>query len=107
MSSGDGSLQLLPPASLTVWGEADCRRVHAAMLELLEAVGVEVMYEPALGIFRQAGARVDERRVRIPAPLVLRADSVPARMQETAELCGEKESFPICAMPSAPWTCAA
>ncbi|HET6496510.1 MAG TPA: trimethylamine methyltransferase family protein [Thermoleophilia bacterium] len=57
-------------ATLTVWSEAECRRLHAATLQLLEEVGVEVMHEPALEMFQAAGATVQERRVRIPGRLV-------------------------------------
>ncbi len=60
----------MPEASLTVWDGAACRRVHEATLDLLARVGVEVKYEPALELFRAAGADVCERRVRIPAALV-------------------------------------
>jgi trimethylamine--corrinoid protein Co-methyltransferase len=60
----------MPQASLTVWGAAECRRVHEATLDLLADVGVEVMYEPALAMFRAAGASVEGRRVRVPARLV-------------------------------------
>ncbi len=60
----------MPEASLTVWGGAECRRVHEATLELLARVGVEVKYEPALDLFRAAGADVRERRVRLSAALV-------------------------------------
>ncbi len=57
-------------ARLTVWSEAECRRLHEATLELLADTGVDVRYEPALELFRAAGASVDGRRVRIPARLV-------------------------------------
>ena len=57
-------------ARLTVWSEAECRRLHEATLELLVDTGVDVRYEPALELFRAAGACVDGRRVRIPARLV-------------------------------------
>ena len=60
----------MPAAHLTVWGEAECRRLHKATLELLEQIGVEVMYEPALDLFAAAGADVQARRVRIPGRLV-------------------------------------
>jgi trimethylamine--corrinoid protein Co-methyltransferase len=55
---------------LTIWEDDDCRRLHAATLELLADTGVEVMYEPALRMLRAAGANVQERRARIPARLV-------------------------------------
>ena len=60
----------MPEARLTVWGEAECRRLHEATLELLADTGVDVRYEPALALFSAAGAAVDGRRVRIPARLV-------------------------------------
>ena len=60
----------MPKATLTVWGEAECRRLHGATLELLEEVGVDVMHEPSLELYRAAGARVEGRRVRIPGRLV-------------------------------------
>jgi trimethylamine---corrinoid protein Co-methyltransferase len=60
----------MPHASLMVWGTGECRRVHAATLELLADVGVEVMYEPARELFQAAGASVDSRRVRLPGRLV-------------------------------------
>ena len=95
----------MPQARLTVWGEAECRRLHEATLELLADTGVEVRYEPALELFRAAGARstaarappgrlVDEALASAPrewlvkprggdtAPLVLRdgrSTSAPAR----------------------------
>lgn len=57
-------------ASMTVWDAAECTRVHAATLELLADLGVDVRYEPALAMYQAAGASVDGRRVRIPARLV-------------------------------------
>jgi trimethylamine--corrinoid protein Co-methyltransferase len=57
-------------ARLTVWSEAECRRLHEATLELLADTGVDVRYEPALELFHAAGASVDGRRVRIPPRLV-------------------------------------
>jgi trimethylamine---corrinoid protein Co-methyltransferase len=57
-------------ARLTVWSEAECRRVHEATLELLADTGVDVRYEAALELYRAAGATVDGRRVRFPARLV-------------------------------------
>ena len=60
----------MPKATLSVWGEAACRRLHEGTLELLADTGVEVRYEPALELFQAAGASVDGRRVRIPGRLV-------------------------------------
>ena len=60
----------MPRASLTVWGESECLRLHAATVELLAEVGVDVRYEPALALYRAAGCSVDGRRVRIPSRAV-------------------------------------
>ena len=60
----------MPHARLTVWGDAECRRLHEATLELLAETGVDVRYEPALALFQAAGCQVDGRRVRVPARLV-------------------------------------
>jgi trimethylamine---corrinoid protein Co-methyltransferase len=69
----------MPAAHLTVWGEAECRRLHEATLELLAEIGVEVTYEPALELFAAAGADVQGDRVRFPAGVVQAAlDSAPA-----------------------------
>ena len=53
-----------------MWGEAEFRRLHQVTLELLADTGVDVRHEPALELFRAAGASVDGRRVRVPARLV-------------------------------------
>ena len=55
---------------LTIWDDNDCCRLHAATIALLWEVGVEVMYEPAIELYRAAGCSVDGRRVRIPERLV-------------------------------------
>jgi trimethylamine--corrinoid protein Co-methyltransferase len=47
-------------------GEAECRRIHLATLEVLERVGVDVHDEKAREILADGGARVDGLRVRIP-----------------------------------------
>ena len=54
----------MPKARLTVWGEAECRRLHEATLELLADTGVDVRYEPGLELFQAAGAH----RGRPPRP---------------------------------------
>jgi trimethylamine---corrinoid protein Co-methyltransferase len=54
----------------TVWDEEACSRGHAAALEVLERVGVEVRHESGLALFRKAGARIEHTRVRLPAQLV-------------------------------------
>ncbi len=57
-------------ATLTVWDDAACRRVHEASLTLLARTGVEMKDAGARELCAAAGASVDERRVRMPATLV-------------------------------------
>lgn len=47
-------------------GEAECRQIHLATLEVLERVGVDVHDDKAIEILVGSGARVDGKRVRIP-----------------------------------------
>lgn len=64
-------MDTLNQATLVVWGEDTCRRVHEASLTLLEECGVEVRnYPAALELFAEVGARVDGNRVRIPGEVV-------------------------------------
>jgi trimethylamine--corrinoid protein Co-methyltransferase len=65
-------------ATLTLLDDGDCRRVHDATVDLLETVGVDVFYEPALETLAAAGATVAGRRVRLSRELVHTAlDSAP------------------------------
>jgi trimethylamine--corrinoid protein Co-methyltransferase len=62
-------------------GEAECRAIHLASLEVLERVGVDVHDEKAIEILAGAGAGVEGIRVRIPEYLVEDAlRRVPRRM---------------------------
>ena len=54
-------------ATLRVWDDDACRRVHQASLTLLERTGVDVKDERARELCAAAGAAVDGRRVRLPA----------------------------------------
>jgi trimethylamine---corrinoid protein Co-methyltransferase len=58
-----------------VLSDDDLRRVHLAVLRVLDDVGVFVEHEPALRIFSDAGCRVDfeARRVRIPEHVLRKA----------------------------------
>jgi len=58
-----------------VLAPAEVEQIDAASMEILATVGVKVDYPFARGIFRQAGARVDDEhaRVFIPEGLVRRA----------------------------------
>ena len=57
-------------ATVRVWDEAACRRVHEATLRVLEGTGVEVHHERAREVLADAGAKVDGTRVRMTAELV-------------------------------------
>ena len=52
-------------ATIRLWNDAECERVHEATLRVLDECGVEVKYEPALKRFAEMGARVDGTRVRL------------------------------------------
>lgn len=56
-----------------LWDDHECQIVHDTTLTLLEHTGVEVKYAAALELFREAGARVEGTRVRLPAQLVEQA----------------------------------
>jgi trimethylamine--corrinoid protein Co-methyltransferase len=55
-----------------VLAPGEVERIHAASMEILDAVGVSVEWGMARELFREAGASVDEvsQRVRIPEKLV-------------------------------------
>lgn len=62
-------------------GNQECEKIHAASLEILERIGVDVHDDRARRIFESAGARVDGLRVYIPAHLVTQAlASAPSRI---------------------------
>ncbi len=60
-------------ATLRVWDEPACGRVHEASLRLLARTGVAMKHARARESCAAAGAAVDGRRVRLPAELVERA----------------------------------
>jgi trimethylamine---corrinoid protein Co-methyltransferase len=60
-------------ASLSVWDDEACTRVHDATLKVLSETGVAVHYDAGLDLYRKLGARVDGDRVRLDAELVEQA----------------------------------
>lgn len=61
----------MPTATLTLWGEDECQRLHDATLVLLANTGVEVLnHPPSLAAYRDLGGRVNGNRVRLDASLV-------------------------------------
>ena len=57
-------------ATLRVWDDDACNRVHQASLSLLARTGVEMKDSHTRELCAAAGASVDRRRVRLPAGLV-------------------------------------
>lgn len=69
-------------ARFEVLTQSEVERIHAASMEILSAVGIEVDYQTARDLFRQAGAEMDDdaQCVRIPEELVQWAvEQAPAR----------------------------
>ena len=61
--------------------EQDLHKIHLASLEILERTGVLVWDEEALALLKEAGAYVDDHRVRIPARMVEKAlSTAPANI---------------------------
>jgi trimethylamine--corrinoid protein Co-methyltransferase len=56
--------------SFRVLSEQQIREIHLATLEVLERTGVEVYHSEARQMLRQAGCRLEGRRVRFPSSLV-------------------------------------
>jgi len=54
-------------------GEQECAKIHAATLEILERVGVDVHDEKARRILVQGGAQAEGIRIRVPEYMVTKA----------------------------------
>ncbi len=66
---------------LQVLSDAQCRRLIAAAMEVLERTGVTYLDDEAVDRMKKAGCYVDGRRVRIPFRLVEKAlNSVPRKV---------------------------
>lgn len=64
-----------------VFTKEQCAEIHAATLEVLERVGVEIKSSRALDILKKAGAYVDDSRVKFPPSLVEKCiRSAPSRV---------------------------
>jgi len=74
--------------------EESVSKIHKTAMRIIEEVGFEVNSETALGMFRSAGARVDEenRRVRLPEEKVLELISKAPSM---VTLCGQDKKHDI------------
>ena len=49
----------------------DVQKIHEATLQVLETVGVDFGYEPAVAVFKKAGARVEGQRVFFSPKMVM------------------------------------
>jgi trimethylamine--corrinoid protein Co-methyltransferase len=63
-------MQAPPTVPFGRLSDAQCSRVYAACLQVLERTGVLMVEPEAVAILRKAGAQVEGNRVRIPARLV-------------------------------------
>jgi trimethylamine---corrinoid protein Co-methyltransferase len=69
-------------AHYTRLGQQECERIHAASLEILDRVGVDVHDAAARAQLEHGGARVAGLRVRLPEHMVRRAlTTVPRQMR--------------------------
>jgi trimethylamine---corrinoid protein Co-methyltransferase len=66
------------------FSQEDCQRIHETTLRVLEEVGVDFGYEPALEVFRKAGCRIDGQRVFF-APVMVAAQVSKAPSQFTMQ----------------------
>ena len=52
------------------FSQAELEHIHSSSLQVLETVGIDFFYEPALKLLAKAGCKVDGRRVFFPPKLV-------------------------------------
>ncbi len=71
-------------------GEKEIRSIHETSLRVMSDIGVQVNYDKALTLFREAGADVDDetRIVRFPPDLVM---SLIKKAPSRVNLCGRRE----------------
>jgi trimethylamine--corrinoid protein Co-methyltransferase len=74
--------------------EDDILRVHQTAMDVIEEVGFEVNSEAALGLFREAGAEVDQekRRMRLAREKAL---ELIKRAPSQVVLCGQDDKYDI------------
>ena len=52
------------------FSQAELEQIHSSSLQVLETIGIDFFYEPALKVMTKAGCKVDGRRVFVPPKLV-------------------------------------
>ncbi len=50
--------------------QQDCQRIHETTMRVLETVGVDFGYRPAIDVFQKAGCKIDGQRVFLSAKMV-------------------------------------
>jgi trimethylamine--corrinoid protein Co-methyltransferase len=76
------------------FSEQEVRRIHETCLRLLETVGVDFGYEPALAVLRKAGCRMEGQRVFFP-PKLVEAQVAKAPAQYTLQARNPEKSVAI------------
>jgi trimethylamine--corrinoid protein Co-methyltransferase len=76
------------------FSDPEVRRIHETCLRLLETVGVDFGYEPALAVLRKAGCRVEGQRVFFP-PKLVEAQVAKAPAQYTLQARNPEKSVAI------------
>ena len=90
-----------PKVKARVLSDEQIAEIHGAAMKVLAETGCEFQHEGALKMLGQAGAKVDGRRVRIPAEMVAKAiESAPASVtlgdrdgKPAMELAGDNVYF--------------
>jgi trimethylamine--corrinoid protein Co-methyltransferase len=82
MNQGETERGNIDGASYPRLSERQCNRIHAAVLEILDRVGVRLELEEAVDLLKKAGARIDEKGlVHVPPKLVEQAlSTAPNKM---------------------------
>jgi trimethylamine--corrinoid protein Co-methyltransferase len=82
---------VVPPGLAGGWykplKDEDVQRIHEASLAVLEQTGIEVMPSECQEIFREAGARVDDKNNRVFIPRSMVEDAL-AKAPHEVVLCG-------------------
>ena len=76
------------------FSEQEVRRIHETCLRLLETVGVDFSFEPALEVLKKAGCKVEGQRVFFP-PTLVEAQVAKAPAQYTLQARNPEKSVVI------------
>jgi trimethylamine--corrinoid protein Co-methyltransferase len=76
------------------FSEQEVRRIHETCLRLLETVGVDFSFEPAIAVLKKAGCKVEGQRVFFP-PKLVEAQVAKAPAQYTLQARNPEKSVVI------------